>query len=307
LQLVALVERAERTIADAVPANTKRAYAGDLKRFSAWCASMGLVALPARPETIALYMQQLTDMGRLLSTIVRAVAAICTAHTRSGHPSPWAHPVLADMREALSRKLGVRSRKKRAADDEILRRVLAVLPGTLLGVRDRALILLAWCGALRRSEAVAVEVSDLTRKPKGLVLTIGKSKTDQQQRGEDIPIFFSNSADVCPVRAIDAWLAAAGIASGLVFRQLGRRQVLGGQLSPAAVRDRVRHWCRVAGLPFAEYAAHSLRRGFMTTAARRGRDLDSIMRTSRHRSVKVAREYIETETVHERGAGEGLL
>jgi integrase len=211
------------------------------------------------------------------------------------------------MRAALSRELGVRPRKKRAADDDILRRVLAVLPGNLLGLRDRALILLVWCGAFRRSEGVAFDVPDLTRDPKGLIVAVRKSKTDQERKGEDVPIFYSNQADVCPVRAVDAWLAAAGITEDAIFRQLGRRQQLGGRLSPAAVRDRVRHWCKVAGLKFEDFAAHSLRSGFMTTAARRGKDLDSIMRTSRHKSEKVARGYIETATVHERGAGEGLL
>jgi len=305
--LAGLVERTQKTIEDAVPANTRRAYEGDLRRFAAWCTSVGLVAMPAKAETIVLYMRWIADAPHRWATVNRALAAICTAHVRAGHPSPWAHPLIADMRAALMRELGVRPRKVRAADDEILRRVLAVLGSDLLSVRDRALILLAWCGALRRSEVVALDVPDLTRDPKGLVVTVGKSKTDQERRGEDVPIFHSNQPDVCPVRAVDALLAAAGITEGAIFRQLGRRQVLGGRLSPAAVRDRVRHWCKVAGLPYKEFAAHSLRRGFMTTAARRGKDLDSIMRTSRHRSEKVARGYIETATVHERGAGEGLL
>lgn len=76
---------------------------------------------------------------------------------------------------------------------------------------------------------------------------------------------------------------------------------------PEAVLNRVRHWAKVAGLPEADFGAHSLRSGFMTTAARRGKDLDSIMRTSRHRSERTARGYIERATTHERGAGEGLL
>jgi site-specific recombinase XerD len=302
------VARTEQTIADAIPANTRRAYEGDLRTFAEWCNATGLVAMPAMPQTLALFMRARADEGRKYATIVRAVAAICTAHTRAGHPSPWAHPVVADMRDALARELGTRPKRKRAADDDVLRRLIAVIPKTsLLGKRDRALLLLAWCGALRRSEDVAIDVIDLVSAPKGRVLTIGKSKTDQHQHGEDIPVFFSNDPELCPVRALDEWLAASGITEGPIFRQLGRRQVLGERLGAASVRDRVQHWARVAGLAETEFAAHSLRRGFMTTAARRGKDLDAIMRTSRHRSVQVARAYIEVATVHERGAGEGLL
>jgi hypothetical protein len=140
-----------------------------------------------------------------------------------------------------------------------------------------------------------------------LVVLVRRSKTDQIGAGEAIPIFFSNAVECCPVRSLEAWLSAAEISDGAIFRRLGRRLQLGERLAPAAVLDRVKHHAKVAGLPFADFGAHSLRSGFITTAARRGRDLDSIMVTTRHRSEKVARGYIERETLHERGAGEGLL
>jgi integrase len=209
---------------------------------------------------------------------------------------------------ALRRELGTRPTKKRAADDDVLRRLLNKVPETgALGLRDRALLLLCWCGAFRRSELVALDLADVTRAAKGLVVLVRASKTDQEREGEDVPIFHSNDPELCPVRALDAWTTAAGIVDGAIFRRLGRSQQLGDRLAPATVLDRVRHWAKLAGLEPKDFGAHSLRRGFMTTAARRGRDLDSIMRTSRHRSEKVARGYIETATVHERGAGEGLL
>jgi integrase len=305
--LARLIERTRKTIEDAVPPNTRRAYEGDQRRFAGWCASTGLAALPAAPGTIVVYMRTLADAGRRASTIARALAAICSAHRRAGYPSPWGNPLVVDMLSALRRELGTRPKKKKAADEEILRSMIAVLPSDLLGARDRALLLLGWCGAFRRSELVALDVANVTRAAKGRVVVVAKSKTDQVAKGEDVPVFYSNDPALCPVRALDAWMSAAGITEGAIFRQLGRRQVLGVRLAAAAVYDRVRHWAHVAGLAAKDYGAHSLRRGFMTTAARRGKDLDSIMRTSRHRSARVAREYIETATVHERGAGEGLL
>jgi site-specific recombinase XerD len=306
--LAALVERTRETIADAVPLNTRLAYEGDLRRFTAWCDAHSVTGLPAGSATIGVYMQALADQGRKVSTIERALAAICTAHVRGGHDSPWADPLIADMRKALRDKLGVRPVKKKAADDEVLRRMLAAVPTVgLLGVRDRALLTLGFCAALRRSELVALDVADVTRAPKGAVVLVRTSKTDQEKRGEEVPVFYSNLAEHCPVRSLDVWLAASGIAEGAIFRRLGRREQLGERLSPPAVLDRVRHYAKLAGLAYREFGAHSLRSGFITTAARRGKDLDSIMRTSRHKSERIARGYIERETLHERGAGEGLL
>jgi hypothetical protein len=204
--LAGLVQRTRQTIDDAVPANTRRAYEGDLRRFAAWCSSAGLVAMPAAPGTIAVYLRHLADAGRKVSTIERGLAAICVAHTRAGHTSPWKHPLVADMLKGLRRELGTRPYKKKAADDDILRRMLGVLPSNMMGLRDRALLTLGWCAAFRRSEVVAVDVEDRTPAPKGLVVLVRASKTDQTRQGEEVPIFFSNSAETCPVRSLEAWL-----------------------------------------------------------------------------------------------------
>jgi site-specific recombinase XerD len=290
--LAQLVERTRASLRDAVPANTRRAYAGDLKRFTSWCTTMGLVAMPAAPGTIALYMRMLADSGRRIATVERAVAAISASHVRSGVPSPWTSAVVGDMRAALRRELGVRPLKKRAADDDVLRKLLAVLPSTRLGLRDRALLTLGWSGAFRRSELVALNVADVTRAPKGAVVLVRLSKTDPEQRGEEIPIFFSNLAAHCPIRSLDAWLDVSGIDDGAIFRALGRSDRLGERLSPDAVAVRVQHWAKVEGLVWRDYAGHSLRSGFVTTAARRGKDVDSIMVTTRHRSERTVREYV---------------
>ena len=306
-ELTALVERTRETLHDAVPANTRRAYEGDLRRFAAWCTNAGLPAIPAAPSTLALYLRALADGGASVATIERALAAISSSHVQSGHPSPWGNSVVADMRAALRRELGTRPTKKKAADDDVLRRLLAVVSDDLLGLRDRAMLTVGWAGAFRRSELVALDVEDITDAPKGLIILIRSSKTDQERRGEEIPLFFSNQEAHCPVRTLRTWLRTASIVDGAVFRGLGRRSVLGSRLTPATVAERVQHWAKLAKLDPRDFAGHSLRSGFVTTAARRGKDLDSIMRTTRHKSERVARGYIEHETIHERGAGEGLL
>jgi site-specific recombinase XerD len=267
-----------------------------------------LVALPATPETVVLYMRHLADEGLKMGTIERALAAISTGHVRVRYASLWTHPLVDDMRAALRRELGVQVNKKLAADDEVLRAMLDVLPTSLLGLRDRALLTVGWAGAFRRSELVALDVADIVeRRPKGIALLVRRSKTDQEGRGERIPIFHSNREEHCPVRSLDAWLVAAGISEGAIFRALGRDERLGKRLAPAAVADRVKHWVTVAGFEAESFAGHSLRSGFVTTAARRGKDLDAIMVTTRHRSVATVREYVQRETIFERAAGEGLL
>lgn len=305
--LVPLIERAQKSLHDAIPPNTRRGYEGDLRRFAAWCTSAGLAAMPAAPDTVVLYMRYLADAGRRIATIERALAAIATSHVRSGQPSPWTAPMVADMRAALRRELGVRPEKKRAADDDVVRKLLAVLPSSRLGMRDRALLTLGWAGAFRRAELVALDVADVTRVAKGLVVLVRASKTDQEAHGAEVPIFYSNHAEHCPVRSLDAWLVAAGITDGAIFRMLGRDDRLGARLAPAAVAARVQHWAKLAGLDPRDYAGHSLRSGFVTTAARRGKDLDAIMVTTRHRSERTVREYVQRETIFERAAGEGLL
>jgi site-specific recombinase XerD len=264
--------------------------------------------MPADPATVVLYLRHLADGGRRVSTIERALAAISTSHFRAGHASPWGHPLVHGMRSALRRELGVRPEKKKAADDAVLRQLVAVLPSSLLGVRDRALLTLGWAGAFRRSELVSLDVADVTRAPKGLVVLLRASKTDQQKRGEEVPIFFSNAEALCPVRSLDAWLAAANIDAGSIFRPVGRDgRVRGSRLSAETVADRVHRYAKLAGLDATAFAGHSLRSGFVTTAVRRGRDVDSIMVTTRHRSERTVRGYVQRETIFERAAGEGLL
>jgi site-specific recombinase XerC len=219
-----------------VPPNTRRAYEGDLHRYAAWATGAGLGGATAAPGSIVVYLRHLADAGRKVATIERALAAMCTSLVRAGSPSPWSHPLVADMRVALRRERGVRPTKKRAADDGILKAFLAQVPvGSLLGLRDRSLLTLDWGAALRASEPVALDVADVRRVPKGLVLLIRSSKTDQEARGEEVPVFYSDKPQHCPVRSLDAWLAAGGITDGAIYRALGRSGRLGTRLAAAGM------------------------------------------------------------------------
>jgi integrase len=167
------------------------------------------------------------------------------------------------------------------------------LPYSLLGVRDRALLLLGFAGAMRRSELVGLDVSDLAQADEGLVVTIRKSKTDQVRAGRKVGIPFGGAEGTCPVRAIYAWLEAAGIEEGPLFRPVNRHgQVLESRLSDRAVAEVVKRSLKAAGRSARGYSGHSLRAGLVTQAAMSGVSEHKIQDQSGHKSLAVMRRYI---------------
>jgi len=166
-------------------------------------------------------------------------------------------------------------------------------PDRLLGLRDRALLLLGFSGAFRRSELVALDVEDLEFTGDGLVVTQRRGKTDQEGVGRKIGIPFGGNPDTCPVRAVRKWLDAAAVMSGPVFRSVNRHgHVQPGRLSDKAVAIVVKRHAPAAGLDPLRYAGHSLRAGLATAAAAAGASERSIMNQTGHRSVPMVRKYI---------------
>ena len=141
----------------------------------------------------------------------------------------------------------------------------------LIGVRDRALILLGFAGAFRRSELVALDIEDCAFGKDGLTVTLRRSKTDQDAAGRKIGIPYGSNPETCPVRTIQAWIEWAAITSGALFRSLNRHgQVQPARLSSVDVARVVKKLAERAGLDPAKYAGHSLRAGHATAAAASG-------------------------------------
>jgi integrase len=173
-----------------------------------------------------------------------------------------------------------------------LARMLAALPGDLGGVRDRALLLVGFAGAFRRSELVALDWADVEFAKEGLVLRIRRSKTDPEGQGRKIAIPYGRS-DLCPVRALAAWRDQAAGDAGPVFRPVDRHGNVGRtRLSDRAVARVVQRACRSCGMEGEEFAGHSLRAGFATAAAAGGASERAIMRQTGHRSLPTLRRYI---------------
>jgi integrase len=163
----------------------------------------------------------------------------------------------------------------------------------LIGARDRALVLLGFAGAFRRSELVGLDVADCTFGKDGLTVTLRRSKTDQEGQGRKIGIPYGSNPETCPVRNIQAWLEVAGINSGSLFRSITRHgRVRPGRLSGIDVARVVKKLAERAGLDPAKYAGHSLRAGHATSAAIAGASERSIMIQTGHRSVQMVRRYI---------------
>jgi integrase len=206
----------------------------------------------------------------------------------------------------IRRTIGTAKAKKAPATNDRLVAVQGRSLTVLTALRDRALLLLGFAGALRRSELVALDVADLQETTEGLRVLIRRAKTDQEGAGATVAIVRGSVA--CPVEALKAWLAAAGITDGPLFRPISKGQRLQqARLSDRSVALIVKAHAERAGLDPAQFAGHSLRAGFLTSAARRGASIFKMMDQSRHRSVDTLRGYVRDAEIFKDHAGAGLL
>lgn len=189
--------------------------------------------------------------------------------------------------------MGTAPRVKAPATTVEIRAMVETLPDGLLGIRDRALILLGFAGAFRRSELVGLDVADQDVTRDGAVVTLRRSKTDQEGQGRKVGIPYGSTPATCPVRALQGWLEASGIAEGPLFRHVDRYgRMHEGRLSDRAVALVVKRLASRAGLDPASYSGHSLRAGLATSAAAAGVSERAIMNQTGHRSPMMVRRYI---------------
>ncbi len=283
--LAVAIEQA-REYADASQAvNTRRVYATGWNDFAAYCNARAISALPATPQTVTLYATSLAERVKL-STLRIYLAAVAQKHREAGLESPVAHEIVRRVVRGIARTIGApQSRKSAVTIDHLRAMLLEVGAEDLKAKRDRAVILLGFAAALRRSELAALRVEDLRFERRGLIVTIRRSKTDQEGAGAEIAVPYVANKTLCAVRAAKAWLDAAGISSGPLFRSFNlQRQILESPIGGRDVANLVKKLSSKARLD-GDFSGHSLRAGFATSAAAAKASLDAIARTTRHQAL----------------------
>lgn len=304
--------------------STLRAYRSDWAHFTAYCAARGTSPLPADPLVVRTYLSVCADqLGRKVATLRRRLAALAYHHREAGTPLDTRDPALQATWRGIRRTHGVKPDAKAPAVTETIKAMLDGLPPTLAGLRDRALLLVGFAGAFRRSELCALDVADLEWEPDGVRVLVRQSKTDQEAAGMVKGLPYAAHPEYCPVRALRAWLHAADLEVGPVFRPVSKTgTVLPRRLTsqwvalavkralvPVARAQAERAWARrsstqqvrddravwvaayVARLT-RRYAGHSLRAGFVTSAAAAGARLDEIMDQTGQKDVATVMRYV---------------
>ncbi|MCJ2070515.1 tyrosine-type recombinase/integrase [Methylobacterium sp. J-030] len=282
-----------------------------MRAFAAWCEIRREAALPASPAAVLAY---LIDHAATLkvATLQRRLAAIREQHATAGLHLDTDSAAFRDAWRGIKRTHGQPAAKKRPLMTVDLRRAVATLPDTLAGRRDRALILVGFAAALRRSELAGLEVSRrdghawVEERPDGLVVHLARSKTDQSGEGVEIGVPYGSNMDTCPVRSYRAWIHAAHLKEGPAFRPIDRY----GHIGAKAVTDRavariVQRTVEAAALAeghspeearrlAAAYAGHSLRSGLATSAAANDAPGHAIQRQLRHKRFDTTSGYIHS-------------
>jgi site-specific recombinase XerD len=288
-------------------AATRQAYQKDFARFTAWCEERQVPASPAAPETVAAFLAAEAARGIKPASIGRRVAAIRYAHKLAGHDDPpTSSEVVKATVHGIRRTVGAAPLRKTPATADKVVAMAALAHTDLRGLRDRAILLLGFAGAFRRSELVALDVSDLEFCDSGLRVHIRRSKTDQEGIGDTVAIVPGSIA--CPVEAVRAWLEASNIPAGPLLRPIAKGGRIGsGRLADSTVVRVVKASARRVGLDPKLFAGHSLRSGFLTSAAGRGASIFKMMDVSRHKSMDTLRGYVRDAELFRDHAGAGLL
>jgi len=308
--------------------NTTRAYDADWRHFAAWCERQQMQAMPATPRAVAGYLTALVEgiravdgawveRPRSIATLARRLATIRQYHRLAGHSFDSRDPVLRETWRGIQRAHAAPSRHKVPTVTEVLRAWLRALPESTAGIRDRALLLIGFAGAFRRSELVALDVADCAWHTDGLIITVPQSRSTPGGPAVDIGLPYGAHAETCPIRALAHWMAIANIGEGPLFRPVTRHgSIFPQRLSDRAVALVIKRTVEVArdaaraegntvladALDPARYGGHSLRAGFIVSAAAAGVSERDIMRHTRHKRADTLLKYVQNAALLRRNA-----
>lgn len=280
--------------------NSRSAYRSDLNQFLTWGGT-----IPASPEMVAVYLAAHAE-HHAIATLARRLVSISKAHTAQGLPSPTGSELVRAILRGIRHTHGSAQRQVAPAIKEDVLSMVAGLKG-IKGIRDRALLLIGFAGAFRRSELVSLTVADIEQAKQGLIAQLRFSKTDQEGRGRKVAIPYARGA-VCPVLAYQQWLEMAAITEGPIFRGVNRHGVISETaLTPQAVSLVVKERAQAVGLDPAKYAGHSLRSGLVTSAAKLGVSSWKIRQQTGHKSDTMLARYIRDSQIFVDNAAGAVL
>lgn len=280
---------------------TRRAYRSDMAHYEAWGG-----AIPSTPETIAEYLAGLAET-HTVATITRRLASLAKAHRATGADDPTKAEIVKSTMRGIRRMIGTAQREAKPILKEDLFQMLARIDDDPKGKRDKALLLLGFAGAFRRSELVSLDVADIEHVRQGIVFTLRRSKTDQTGVGRKIGIPYGRTR-WCPVTHLSDWLDHAGVETGPIFRSVNRHgHVADQRLSGEAVSIIVKDRAGAAGFNPNTYSGHSLRAGLTTSAVIAGVSTLSIRRTTGHTSDAMLARYVRVGDMFTDNAAAAVL
>jgi site-specific recombinase XerD len=299
-----LVESTSRYVESGLrgAANTQRAYAGDWQRFTTWCQANQLESLPAPVEALAGFLTELADAGKKVATIQRHGAAIAKAHELAGLDSPSADKKIKVLLKGIAREKKTRIKQAAAFSLASFKCVIKSIDvSTPTGLRNRALLLLGFTGAFRRSELEALNIEDFTFDEEGLVVSLDKSKTNQLGQAEEKAIFYSPDPQLCPIRSLQAWLRVLDREAGCVFVSLRKNQQLTTRRMTTKYINLIAQQYLGSG-----YTAHSLRASFVTVSKLNGADDSKVMNQTKHKTSAMIRRYTRLDNVRQHNSAKEL-
>ncbi|MDY6083806.1 MAG: site-specific integrase [Dialister sp.] len=290
-----LSQKSLDVLSDIKALSTINAYESDWNDFCDWCKYKKVSFFPATPETIVNYINDLADYAKT-STIRRRISAISENFNSAGlsASNPCRDWLVRETLIGLTRIKGAAQKGKTPVYWDELRAMIGCMDlKTLAGVRDKAILLTGFMGAFRRSEIAGLNAEDIARLPQGIIISVTRSKTDQEQKGQQVAIPYISDKTMCAITALNAWVQQAHISSGPLFRSILKNgKVSERRLSDKTINLLVKKYASLIGLNPDLYGAHSLRHGFATYAALHGVEERLIMKQTRHRSVEMVRHYI---------------
>jgi len=301
-----MVSRAQDLIAARHAPATRVAYASDWRQFCTWATKHGVQSLPASVDAVVLFLSDLAGQGIKSTSIVRKASAIKFAHRDAGFASPTDMEAVRATLSGIRRTLGAKPRQVAPVTIEVLESLLATCDDSLNGLRDKALLVVGFGGALRRSELADLCVDQVTMNERGLILSIRKSKTDQEGKGADVGVLDGARLEV--KKCLAEWLQASGITDGYLFRGIRNDgKVIDGAISTRQIANIIKARATLAGLDASMFSGHSLRAGFVTSATSAGADVFRVMDVSRHRKVDTVRGYVRRAEMFKLHAGAGFM